>query len=167
MLAGGIIVSKWFVKMEGTMNEQSIALKLDDVEFRRRRRVILTKVNLEVKKGEKWVLFGPNGIGKSTLVQMMSTRGFPSEGTVDILGNRLGKVNVFSYRNRIGLSSAELGRAFPPQEDPLDAIVTALILLSSVLSACVTAFAGPISFVGIAVPHLMNRVTNFFIEKLK
>ena len=126
MLAGGIIVSKWFVKMEGTMNEQNIALKLDDVEFRRRRRVILTKVNLEVKKGEKWVLFGPNGIGKSTLVQMMSTRGFPSEGTVDILGNRLVKVNVSSYRNRIGLSSAELGRAFPPQEDPLDAIVTAL-----------------------------------------
>ena len=33
MLAGGIIASKWFVKMEGTMNEQSIALKLDDVEF--------------------------------------------------------------------------------------------------------------------------------------
>ena len=32
----------------------------------------------------------------------------------------------------------------------------ALILLSSVLAACVTAFAGPISFVGIAVPHLMR-----------
>ena len=29
MLAGGIIVSKWLVKMEGTMNEQNIALKLD------------------------------------------------------------------------------------------------------------------------------------------
>ena len=34
----------------------------------------------------------------------------------------------------------------------------ALILLSSVLSACVTAYAGPISFVGIAVPHLMKRL---------
>ena len=33
-----------------------------------------------------------------------------------------------------------------------------LILLSSVLSACVTAFAGPISFVGIAVPHLMRNL---------
>lgn len=32
----------------------------------------------------------------------------------------------------------------------------ALILLSSVLSACVTAFAGPISFVGVAVPHLIG-----------
>ncbi len=34
----------------------------------------------------------------------------------------------------------------------------ALILLSSILSACVTAFAGPISFVGIAVPHLMKML---------
>ena len=31
-----------------------------------------------------------------------------------------------------------------------------LILLSSILSACVTAFAGPISFVGIAAPHLIK-----------
>ena len=32
-----------------------------------------------------------------------------------------------------------------------------LILLASVLAACVTAFAGPVSFVGIAVPHLMKQ----------
>ena len=32
-----------------------------------------------------------------------------------------------------------------------------LVLLSSLLAACVTAFAGPISFVGIAVPHLVKR----------
>ena len=41
---------------------------------------------------------------------------------------------------------------------PLRAFRIALILLSSVLSACVTAFAGPISFVGIAVPHLMKSL---------
>ena len=35
-----------------------------------------------------------------------------------------------------------------------------LILLSSILSACVTAFAGPISFVGIAVPFLVKRCLN-------
>ena len=33
-----------------------------------------------------------------------------------------------------------------------------LVLLSSVLSACVTAFAGPVSFVGIAVPHLAKSL---------
>lgn len=33
-----------------------------------------------------------------------------------------------------------------------------LVLLSSLLSACVTAFAGPVSFVGIAVPHLIKQL---------
>ena len=36
----------------------------------------------------------------------------------------------------------------------------ALIVLSSILSATVTAYAGPISFVGIAVPHLIKRILN-------
>lgn len=35
-----------------------------------------------------------------------------------------------------------------------------LILLSSIMSACVTAFAGPVSFVGIAVPHIMKKIFN-------
>ncbi len=37
----------------------------------------------------------------------------------------------------------------------------ALILLSSILSASVTAFAGPISFVGIAVPYLVKTCTSY------
>jgi iron complex transport system ATP-binding protein len=110
----------------GNARWSDAAVDLRDVEFRGQRRVILRDVDLRIEPGEKWVLFGPNGIGKSSLVAMMSTRGYPSSGTVDILGNRLGKVDVFSYRNRIGLSSAELSRAFPPDEDPLDAVVTAL-----------------------------------------
>lgn len=35
---------------------------------------------------------------------------------------------------------------------------TLLVIFSSVLSACVTAFAGPVSFVGIAVPHLVKSL---------
>ena len=40
----------------------------------------------------------------------------------------------------------------------IKALRVLLILLSSILSACVTAFAGPISFVGIAVPHLIKSL---------
>lgn len=108
------------------MSEFAEALKLSHVQFRRSGRVIVQDVNLDINRGEKWVLFGPNGIGKSSLVSMMATRGFPSCGTVDVLGNRLGKVDVFSYRNRIGLSSAELSRSFPADEDPLNVVLTAL-----------------------------------------
>lgn len=53
------------------------ALRLQGVELRRYGRTILTEVDLEVPRGGKWVLFGPNGIGKSSLVQMMATRAFP------------------------------------------------------------------------------------------
>ena len=63
-------------------------LQLDNVEFRRNRRVIITDVNLTINAGERWVLFGPNGIGKSTAVDMLATRTFPSEGRVFILGHQ-------------------------------------------------------------------------------
>ncbi len=102
------------------------AVAMHGVGLRRAGRTILADVDLTVGRGEKWVLFGPNGIGKSTLVRMMATRGHPTCGTVDVLGRRLGKVDVFSYRHLIGLSSAELLRALPDGEDPLDAVVTAL-----------------------------------------
>lgn len=41
---------------------------------------------------------------------------------------------------------------------PIRAFRAGLIILSSVLSAAVTAFAGPISFVGVAVPHLIKNM---------
>lgn len=108
------------------MSDDAMAVVLRHVSLRRYGRTILDDVNLTIERGQRWVLFGPNGVGKSSLVHMMATRGFPTSGTVDVLGHRLGKVNVFSYRHRIGLCSAELARAFPPHEDPLDVVVTAL-----------------------------------------
>jgi iron complex transport system permease protein len=42
----------------------------------------------------------------------------------------------------------------------IKAFRTGLILLSSVLSATVTAYAGPVSFVGIAVPHIIRSVSD-------
>ena len=57
------------------------------------------------------------------------------------------------------MSAYQLGEAYAQSMGVnLRRFRTALILLSSVLSACVTAFAGPISFVGIAVPHLMRSL---------
>ena len=85
-------------------------LQLDNVEFRRNRRVIITDVNLTIHAGERWVLFGPNGIGKSTAVGMLATRTFPSEGKVFILGHQLGKYDVFKLRIRSPRASVPRGR---------------------------------------------------------
>lgn len=68
-------------------------------------------------------------------------------------------VLVFLMSKPIG--AYQLGEAYAQSMGVnIRAFRVALILLSSVLSACVTAFAGPISFVGIAVPHLIKRALN-------
>lgn len=66
---------------------------------------------------------------------------------------------VFMLAKPIG--AYQLGEAYAQSMGVnIRAFRVALILLSSVLSATVTAFAGPISFVGIAVPHLIKRALN-------
>lgn len=66
---------------------------------------------------------------------------------------------VFFLSKPIG--AYQLGEAYAQSMGVnIRAFRVALIVLSSLLSACVTAFAGPISFVGIAVPHLVKRGLN-------
>ena len=59
------------------------------------------------------------------------------------------------------IGAYQLGEAYAQSMGVnIKAFRVALILLSSVFSACVTAFAGPISFLGIAVPYLVKRALN-------
>ena len=65
------------------------------------------------------------------------------------------QVQVFAMSKQIG--AYQLGENYARSMGVNIRLFRAgLILLSSLLSACVTAFAGPISFVGIAVPHLIK-----------
>ena len=57
------------------------------------------------------------------------------------------------------IGAYQLGEAYAQNMGVnIKAFRVTLVLLSSILSACVTAFAGPISFVGIAVPHLVKTL---------
>ena len=79
---------------------------------------------------------------------------------VNVLGERIaGPVRVDSAAFMLSkpMSAYQLGESYAKNMGvELRAFRLALILLSSILSACVTAFAGPVSFVGIAVPHLVK-----------
>ncbi|HWF41626.1 MAG TPA: ATP-binding cassette domain-containing protein, partial [Acidothermaceae bacterium] len=86
---------------------------------------LLDYVDWVVDQDQRWVVLGPNGAGKTTLLRIASTRLFPTRGTVDILGERLGRVDVFELRPRIGLSSAALGERIPAREKVRDVVLTA------------------------------------------
>lgn len=102
----------------------------DSVNFVRSGRHILNDITWQVSADQRWVILGPNGAGKSTMLSMMATMQYPSSGTVTLLGEQLGKTNVFDLRPRIGLASTVSSRFFPPTETVFDLVMTAAYAVS-------------------------------------
>jgi len=100
-------------------------LKLRGVSVRRETSLLLRNVDWTAHEDERWIVIGPNGAGKTTLLQVASTLLYPTEGTVEVLGERLGEVDVFELRPRIGLTSASLAERVPASEKVIDLVLTA------------------------------------------
>jgi iron complex transport system ATP-binding protein len=71
-------------------------------------RPILEGIEWTVEHGQQWVVIGPNGGGKSTLLRVAGLALHPSLGTIRVLGHLLGRVDIRPLRARIGTSSAAL-----------------------------------------------------------
>ena len=84
------------------------ALALRDVVVRRDGTVILDGITIEIATDERWIVIGPNGSGKTTMVRVMALHDHPSSGEVEVLGERLGRVDVRELRRRVGYASAAL-----------------------------------------------------------
>jgi len=100
-------------------------LQLSDISVRRGDRVILGPLNWQVLEGQRWVILGPNGAGKTTLLQICSSLIHPTTGEIHILGEKLGRVDVFELRTRIGLTSSALVEQISPDELVMDVVLTA------------------------------------------
>jgi iron complex transport system ATP-binding protein len=101
------------------------ALQLRGVSVVRDGRAILDDVDWTVRDHERWVVLGRNGSGKTTLLRIASCYLHPTAGTVDVLGHRLGRVDVRELRTRIGLSSAALADQLRAGLDAVDVVMTA------------------------------------------
>ncbi|MCC4250144.1 MULTISPECIES: ABC transporter ATP-binding protein [Microbacterium] len=100
-------------------------LEFSDVVVRRNARDIVSHLDWTVSDDERWVILGPNGAGKTTVLQLADTLLHPTAGTVTILGERLGRTDVFELRPRIGFASSAMARRVPPEETVLDVVLTA------------------------------------------
>lgn len=100
-------------------------LRLSDVSYVRNNRPILDGINWAVEDSERWVILGPNGAGKTTLMKLARATDYATSGTVDVLESRLGKVDVFELRPRIGLVSSAAALRIPADETIRDLVLTA------------------------------------------
>ncbi|KDA05719.1 ABC transporter ATP-binding protein [Microbacterium sp. CH12i] len=101
------------------------ALDFTDVVVRRDGRNIVDHVTWQVADDQRWVVLGPNGAGKTTLLQLADTLMHPTAGTVTVLGETLGRTDVFELRPRIGFASSAMAKQLPSDETVLNVVLTA------------------------------------------
>jgi iron complex transport system ATP-binding protein len=95
-----------------------VVFQVRGVTVHRNRQPIVVGIDWTIHRGERWVVLGPNGAGKTTLVRILSTYLVPSSGSVEVLGNRIGRTNVADLRPRIGYLSPALAHEIPEQLTP-------------------------------------------------
>lgn len=100
-------------------------LQLTDVSIVRDGNTILDKLSWTVDGSERWVILGPNGAGKTTLLQIAAALIHPSSGKAVLLDERMGAVDIFDLRPRIGFVSSAMSRRIPANETVLNVVMTA------------------------------------------
>jgi iron complex transport system ATP-binding protein len=102
-----------------------LVVHMSGVGVRRGKNHLLADVNWSVELDERWVILGANGAGKTTLLRLAAAELHPSTGEVHVLGEKLGRVDVFELRPRVGFCSAAVIARVPPQEKVIDVVVSA------------------------------------------
>jgi iron complex transport system ATP-binding protein len=107
---------------EAAASRPVIALR--GVTVRREGLAVLDSVDWRVDATDRWVVLGPNGSGKTTLLQVASARLWPTAGSVEILGARLGRVDVRTLRPRVALVSGAVTRQLRADLPARDAVAS-------------------------------------------
>ncbi len=105
--------------VDGVLELRGVQYTIDGFE-------ILRDIDWSVEEHQHWVVLGPNGCGKTTLMQIASMWLHPSAGEVVVLGQRLGHTDVRALRSRIGFCSAALAKMLRPHLPVIDVVMTAL-----------------------------------------
>lgn len=104
---------------------EDAVLALRSVTFVRDQRAILDDVDWTVTRGQHWLVLGANGSGKTTVLRIAALYEHPTSGTVEVLGETLGRTDVRVLRRRVGYASAALAAQLRPELRATDIVMTA------------------------------------------
>ena len=99
---------------------------LDGIGFRRGSRSILADVSWTVQRGQHWALLGANGSGKTTLLKIITGYEWPSEGSVEALGEPYGECDLPTLRKRIGWVSSAMEIFMPEHDTAIEVVLSGL-----------------------------------------
>jgi len=85
---------------------------------------ILDRIDWRVAQGEHWTILGANGSGKTSLLSALTGYLTPTEGDIDVLGQRYGASNWPELRKQIGLVSSSVRQQMADAEPALLSVVS-------------------------------------------
>ena len=81
-------------------------IEATDLGYQVGQQKLLNGINLKIKKGEHWLIYGMNGCGKTTLLSMLAGFRQPTQGDLQVFGEPFTKENILTQRKRIGWISS-------------------------------------------------------------
>ena len=86
------IIKKFRIK---SFKQKKPILKLENVSLSFGSRQILENINFEINKGEIFGMLGPNGVGKSTIFNLITGLISPEKGSIFIGGEKVNNFPIF------------------------------------------------------------------------
>jgi phospholipid/cholesterol/gamma-HCH transport system ATP-binding protein len=85
---------------------QAAVIRIRNLVFRRGRRTILDGVSMDIQRGSMVAFMGPSGVGKTTILRLISGQLRPQEGTIEINGQLVSNMSdreLLIFRRNIGV----------------------------------------------------------------
>lgn len=99
-------------------------LAINDLTVTRGKVTILEGIDWAIFRGEHWVLLGPNGCGKTSLLKTLLGYLSPTDGTIELLGKRYGAYDWREIRLQLGIVTSALQASIPPAEVALETVIS-------------------------------------------
>ena len=99
-------------------------LQVSGLRVSRGRTAILRGIDWTVRLGEHWVILGPNGSGKTSLLSALTGYLMPTAGEMNLLGERYGESDWRELRKRVGLVSSSIRQRMADEEAAVETVVS-------------------------------------------
>jgi iron complex transport system ATP-binding protein len=85
---------------------------------------LLSDVSWRVERGQHWVILGPNGSGKTSLLKALTGYLSPTSGEIELLGRRYGESDWRELRLQIGVVTSAFQASIPPAESAIETVIS-------------------------------------------
>jgi len=110
--------------MKSSGSIQKTILSLSGLAIVREGNRILNGIDWQVAPGEHWAILGANGSGKTSLLSALTGYLTPTDGEIDVLGERYGASNWPELRKQIGIVSSSVRQQMADAEPALVSVVS-------------------------------------------